>query len=325
MSFWKSVNLTYHWDPLNRLTKVDDQVDDSTIKTTTCDYDSVGNLQDYTYPTSTPVTTAYNYNSLNRLTDMGVSRGGSSVATFDYDPSDRHLGSAGNRLAAREYIYAPGGTIHREVNYYYDNCYRLTKEDISGLTAPTGLVDYTAQGSYPGYDKVGNRRSRIVASGLSSAVTGFNTTTSTYDVNDRLGSSTYDDNSRALSEIVSLLTSGSPSAFAEAMADRSVMDATAQLCALKHSRIADTCQSRRLRCRAYDRSRAGVAYVTKCLQASGANVYEVGKFNLADSVTLSRSVFRLIRRLDLMGTDAVARTCVARRGFDAGANWQRRL
>ena len=52
-------------------------------------------------------------------------------------------------------------------------------------------------------------------------------------------------------------------------------------------------------------------YVTKCLSqgAWGANDYELRKFNLADTVTLSRSVFRVIRSLDRMGTDATARTC----------------
>jgi len=65
------------------------------------------------------------------------------------------------------------------------------------------------------------------------------------------------------------------------------------------------------KCRPYDRSRAGVAYVTKCLGQGtwGANEYEVRKFNLADTVTLSKSVFRVIRSLDRMGIDAAARTC----------------
>src|SRR5262245_59570863 len=65
------------------------------------------------------------------------------------------------------------------------------------------------------------------------------------------------------------------------------------------------------KCRAYDTSRAGVAYVTKCLSEGtwGANDYELRKFNLADTVTLSRSVFRVIRDLDRMGKDAAARTC----------------
>jgi hypothetical protein len=65
------------------------------------------------------------------------------------------------------------------------------------------------------------------------------------------------------------------------------------------------------KCRPYDRSRAGVAYVTKCLGQKnwGANNYELGKFNLADTVTLSRSLFRVIRDLDRMGADTAARTC----------------
>ena len=65
------------------------------------------------------------------------------------------------------------------------------------------------------------------------------------------------------------------------------------------------------KCRAYDHSRAGVEYVTKCLTAGtwGANDYELRKFNLADTVTLSRSVFRVIRSLDRMGADTAARTC----------------
>jgi hypothetical protein len=65
------------------------------------------------------------------------------------------------------------------------------------------------------------------------------------------------------------------------------------------------------KCRPYDRSRAGVAYLTKCLNQGnwGANEYELRKFNLADTVTLSRSIFRVIRDMDRMGEDATARTC----------------
>ena len=49
-----------------------------------------------------------------------------------------------------------------------------------------------------------------------------------------------------------------------------------------------------------DRSRAGVEYVTKCLSEGcwGANEYESRKFNLADTVTVSRAVFRVIPSLD---------------------------
>jgi len=60
------------------------------------------------------------------------------------------------------------------------------------------------------------------------------------------------------------------------------------------------------KCRAYNRSRAGVEYVTKCLSQGtvGSNEYELRKFNLSDSVTLSRSVFAVIADLERMGTDA---------------------
>ena len=60
------------------------------------------------------------------------------------------------------------------------------------------------------------------------------------------------------------------------------------------------------KCRAYDRSRAGVEYVTKCLNQGlwGANEYELRKYNLADTVTLSRSVVLVIEDLERMGTDA---------------------
>ena len=44
--------------------------------------------------------------------------------------------------------------------------------------------------------------------------------------------------------------------------------------------------------RPFNRSLAGADYICKCL---GANAYEVGKFNWADQVTLSRSVFTLVR------------------------------
>ena len=41
----------------------------------------------------------------------------------------------------------------------------------------------------------------------------------------------------------------------------------------------------------------------------GANEYELREFNLADTLTLSRSVFRVIRSQNRMGKDAAARTC----------------
>lgn len=64
------------------------------------------------------------------------------------------------------------------------------------------------------------------------------------------------------------------------------------------------------RCRAYDHKQAGVAYVTKCLSTGtlGANEYELRKFNLSDSVTLSSSVFAVIASLERIGAEAAACT-----------------
>jgi hypothetical protein len=47
--------------------------------------------------------------------------------------------------------------------------------------------------------------------------------------------------------------------------------------------------------RLYDRSLAGADYICKCL---GANSYEVNKYSLAESTTLSDSVISLIRMMD---------------------------
>jgi len=53
--------------------------------------------------------------------------------------------------------------------------------------------------------------------------------------------------------------------------------------------------------RPYDDSQAGVQYITKCL--SGADVYEMDKFISADSVTLSNSVYRVVRSLERIAED----------------------
>jgi len=50
--------------------------------------------------------------------------------------------------------------------------------------------------------------------------------------------------------------------------------------------------------RQYNRSLGGAEYVAKCL---GANDYEIGKYSLANTVTLSHSVVSLIRAMDAKG------------------------
>jgi hypothetical protein len=72
------------------------------------------------------------------------------------------------------------------------------------------------------------------------------------------------------------------------------------------------------KCRAYDHKLAGVAYVTKCLTQGtlGANEYELRKFNLADTVTLSNSVLRVIRSLDQINDRRCRRAQVEKRAGD---------
>ena len=55
------------------------------------------------------------------------------------------------------------------------------------------------------------------------------------------------------------------------------------------------CNGARVDVRQYDRSQAGAEYVAKCL---GANAYELSKYSFANTVTLSRSVYRLIAVMD---------------------------
>jgi RHS repeat-associated protein len=193
------VSLTYLWDALNRLSQVDDN-NNPNNKSTKYDYDNVGNLKDFVYPTSqasaAPVRTTYTYDNLNCLTSMNIAREGSSPATlaaYGYT-----LGLTGNRTVANENIYA-SPTISRLVNYSYDNLYRLTKEQIANDPVTTGTIDYrNLGGGNNGYDKVGNRQSRVVS--LTPPISGFGTANSTFDSNDRLIGSTYDANGNTLVE-----------------------------------------------------------------------------------------------------------------------------
>ena len=131
---------------------------------------NVRNLSNYT--TGNGVQTSYTYNSLNRLTNVGVSKTATTLASYAYT-----LGAAGNRTSVTE---ANGRTS----NYTYDNLYRLTNETIANATGtnPNGSISYT-------YDAVGNRLSRT------STVAGVPTVASqSVDANDRLTTDGYDNN-----------------------------------------------------------------------------------------------------------------------------------
>jgi len=162
------VTVDYSYDEVNRLQTVKDNNLAAGSNTTSYAYDDVGNLAGYTYPNG--VATAYTYNSLNRLTNLTLSKT-ATLASFAYT-----LGNAGNRLSVTE-------QSGRKVDYTYDALYRLTSETISNDPNATGngVLSYS-------YDPVGNRLSRT------SSVAAAPSTTSTFEANDRLTTDAYDAN-----------------------------------------------------------------------------------------------------------------------------------
>ncbi len=168
------VSVDYSYDVLNRLETVkDNNLVALNGGVTNYTFDSVGNLQGYSYPNG--VSSSYAYNSLNRLTTMTVGTTGSSLAGYSYT-----LGPTGNRTAVTE-------LNGRTVNYSYDDLYRLTSESITN--DPHGV---NGSASYS-YDPVGNRLNR------SSSIAPVPPQTSTYDANDRLTSDNYDNNGNTTS------------------------------------------------------------------------------------------------------------------------------
>jgi hypothetical protein len=111
-------------------------------------------LQGLAYPNA--VTNQYQYDSLNRLTNLVWKTGSTSLGTFTY-----RLGLTGNRTNLSETVNGTGRTYQ----WQYDNLYRLTNETVSG-TAPTGTLSYQ-------YDNVGNRLYRTSGLGLPSQSPGY--------------------------------------------------------------------------------------------------------------------------------------------------------
>ena len=182
------VDTIYNWDEANRLQEVNRGVSGKNTKYT---YDNAGNLQVVAYPNL--ATTTYNYNTLNRLTDLSIVKSTTTLATFNYNPSGRTLGKTGIRRASQERIYGPQGTLSREADYEYDHLYRLTSETIATQTGntlagvPTGTITYDGTAGYSdnnGYDRVGNRRSRNA--NLNTTITGLDTVNWRHDNDDRL-------------------------------------------------------------------------------------------------------------------------------------------
>jgi len=149
---------SYTYDALGRLKTVsEDRRDDSTTglpRVTTYNYDEVGNRDDMILPNG--ITTNYDYDTLNRLTD--VSHDSTlNLATYDYT-----LVADGMRTNISEAIMSVGGTLPDHMDNYtrlydYDNLNRLTDE--SSTEDGTSTNGFTAEYDY---DSVGNRTLRTI-------------------------------------------------------------------------------------------------------------------------------------------------------------------
>ncbi len=184
-------------------------------------YDANGNATNITSSTPGGTLVGYQYDALNRLTNVidgrlssrgntgyGFDAAGNLVTVqypngvtnlYQYDALNRltnlawklnastlagfsyQLGPAGNRTNLSETI---GSTVNRSYAWSYDPLYRLTNETVSG-SAPTGSLGY-------GYDDVGNRTNRSGSLGPLGAQT------LSYGSNDWVTTDAYDNNGNTL-------------------------------------------------------------------------------------------------------------------------------
>ncbi len=166
--------VAYGFDALNRLSTVTDA-----NGTVTYRYDAVGNRAAIDHANGN--TTAYSYDSLNRLVELThLDVGQNVVGRYTYV-----LGPAGRRLSLTEHD-------GRVVRWEYDDLHRLTQEQVTDPFIGSRTTSWT-------YDAVGNRLTQVEDDHL---------TNYGYDDNDRLlsetgtgGTTTYghDDNGNTLS------------------------------------------------------------------------------------------------------------------------------
>ncbi|WP_010251560.1 discoidin domain-containing protein [Acetivibrio cellulolyticus] len=125
---------SYVYDAYNRLSKVIGNDN----KATKYLYDAVGNLEYILHQDG--YKTQYIYDNQNRLTDINRLKPDGVTVEYNYH---YQLGFAGERKKLTE-------TSGRIVEYDYDDCYRLKKEEITDPVLGNRLITYQ-------YDKAGNR------------------------------------------------------------------------------------------------------------------------------------------------------------------------
>lgn len=160
-------DVRYTYDALNRLKTVAvymrNGVALATPEVTTYDYTKIGSRASVVLPNG--VTTNYQYDNLNRLTQLIHEKDGVPIASYSYE-----LLPTGRRAAVTE--VTPEGSS--EIHYTYDNLYRLTKE------VRTGVKSFEA--SYA-YDINSNRTQKVIA-----GVDENDTINYAYNANDQLTS-----------------------------------------------------------------------------------------------------------------------------------------
>jgi RHS repeat-associated protein len=166
--------ISYAFDPLNRLSEVSAIIDGSAPQTTTYQYDVNGNRAGQTHPNGTTVD--YSFDIRNRLKTL-IHRAGTGATAAVLLSLSYTVDASGLRTQIAETRPGTTSAITRTTNYAYDQVKRLTREVVTGSGSQ-------ARSSTWIYDSVGNRL-RETSSGTISRLQQY-----TYDANDRLTAET---------------------------------------------------------------------------------------------------------------------------------------
>lgn len=128
-------DIRYSYDALNRLKTVAVHMRNGVVlsapEVTTYDYTKVGSRASISLPNG--IMTSYQYDNLNRLTNVSHKKADTIIASYTYD-----LLPTGRRSAITE--VTPEGTS--QVQYTYDNLYRLTNEQRTGVKSFAASYTY---------------------------------------------------------------------------------------------------------------------------------------------------------------------------------------
>ncbi len=130
------VNVDYEYYVLGRLAGVVDKSLGGTRRSS-YEYDAVGNMAWLKYPNG--VTNVYQYDAVNRLSNLAWNAGTVQRANFAYGTSP-----TGQRLSLLETVNGAG----RSYGWKYDLQYRMTEEAVDLVSSSNGVLDY-------GFDAVG--------------------------------------------------------------------------------------------------------------------------------------------------------------------------